>query len=86
VKFSREKPKKTKTGATPKTASAQVEAVVDASLAEAAPERDLTEELSDRNVRIIGPEFLQQGNDKLINFDTEKQHTDAGLKTEKSIE
>lgn len=86
VKFSREKPKKIKTGASSKTASAQVETVVDETLAEAAPERDLTEELSDRNVRIIGPEFLQQGNDKLINFDTEKQHTDAGLKTEKSIE
>ncbi|MDM7850428.1 DUF2865 domain-containing protein [Pseudochrobactrum kiredjianiae] len=86
VKFSREKPKKTKGIAVSKTASVQAGSVDDESLADAAPERDLTEELADRNVRIIGPEFLQQDNDKLINFETEKLHTDAGLRTDKSIE
>ena len=86
VKFSREKPKKNKVIAVSKTASAQATPVDNESLAEAAPERDMTEELADRNVRIIGPEFLQQDNDKLINFETEKLHTDAGLQTDKSIE
>lgn len=86
VKFSREKPKKTKVAASVKTASAKTEPVNDENFAESAPERDLTEKSADRNVRIIGPEFLQQGNDKLINFETEKQHTDAGLQADKSIE
>lgn len=86
VKFSREKPKKTKVAASSKTASVTAEPENDESFAESTPEGDLTEKSADRNVRIIGPEFLQQGNDKLINFETEKQHTDAGLQADKSIE
>lgn len=81
VKNGREKPKK------PKSAMpVEAENVNNAIAEEPAPDRDLTAEFADRNIRIVGPEFLQQGNDKLINFETERQHTDAGMQVDKSIE
>ncbi len=83
VKLGRDKTKKNKAPATQKAVPtlAEIEAEI-----EPAPLRDLTEGSADRSIRIVGPEFLQGGNDKFISFDTDKQHTDAGLKTDKSIE
>ncbi len=83
VKFGRDKTKKLKLPAPEQTAPtlAEIEAEI-----EPAPLRDLAEENADRSIRIVGPEFLQGGNDKFISFDADKQHTDAGLKTDKSIE
>ncbi len=83
VKLGRDKTKKNKAPALQKAVPtlAEIEAEI-----EPAPLRDLAEESADRAIRIIGPEFLQGGNDKFISFDADKQHTDAGLKTEKSIE
>ncbi|MCF7670958.1 DUF2865 domain-containing protein [Bacillus subtilis] len=83
VKLGRDKTKKNKAPAQQKAVPtlAEIEAEI-----EPAPLRDLAEESADRTIRIVGPEFLQGGNDEFISFDADKQHTDAGLKTDKSIE
>lgn len=81
VKFGREKGKKSRTPAPAKTEMVKADSVK-----EPAPARDITEQPADRAVRIIGPAFLQDGNDELVNFGGDNLHTDAGMKAEKSIE